>query len=266
MGLSAARGQKRRSSMVAEHLKNALITRLIAFADDELILAHRNSEWVGHAPILEEDIAIANVAQDELGHAMLLYDMVEALGGQNGDRLAFFRDSAEFRNVQLVELPKGDWAFTILRQYLFDAYQYVLYAELVNSTFQPLADAASKIRKEELYHLRHTHAWVERLGLGSAEANRRMQAALDQLWAYASQLFVALPSDAQLVAAGMIPDVAQLRAGWEQIVLPHLAEAELVVENSAENAPSSRTDHTLHLDQLLADMQLVARADPNAIW
>ncbi|MGB1253875.1 MAG: 1,2-phenylacetyl-CoA epoxidase subunit PaaC [Candidatus Promineifilaceae bacterium] len=251
--------------MVAEHLTHALLARLTAFADDELILAHRNSEWVGHAPILEEDIAIANVAQDELGHAMLFYQMVEALGGESGDRLAFFRNSAEFRNVQYVELPKGDWAFTILRQYLFDAYQFVLYAQLAQSTYQPLADAAEKIRKEELYHLRHTHVWVERLGLGSAEANRRMQAALDQLWPFAAQLFLPLASDEALVAAGIIPDVSQLREGWEQIVLPHLAESALLV-NSAETTALSRSDHTPHLDQLLADMQLVARADPEATW
>lgn len=251
--------------MLDENLRQPLIDRLTAFADDELILAHRNSEWVGHAPILEEDIAIANVAQDELGHAMLMYQMVEALGGESGDRLAFFRDSAEFRNTQFVEQPKGDWAFTIMRQYLFDAYQFTLYAKLAQSTYQPLADAAEKIRKEELYHLRHMHVWVERLGLGSAEANRRMQNALDQLWSLAAQLFIPLPTDDVLIAAGIVPDVAQLRDHWEQIVRPHLVESELVVGNSAETAPS-RSEHTAHLDQLLTDMQLVARADPKAIW
>ncbi len=252
--------------MIADELREALIARLTAFADDELILAHRNSEWVGHAPILEEDIAIANVAQDELGHAMLLFDMVEALGGGSGDKLAFFRNSAEFRNVQLVELPKGDWAFTILRQYLFDAYQFVLYAELVNSGYQPLADAAAKIRKEELYHLRHTHVWVERLGLGSAEANRRMQAALDQCWSLCAQLFAPLSTDEQLIEAGIVPDVSLLHAKWLQIVTPHLADAELTTPDATGTATSHRHEHTEHLTALLADMQLVARADPDAVW
>lgn len=252
--------------MIAEHLRQPLIDRLIAFADDELILAHRNSEWVGHAPILEEDIAIANFAQDELGHAMLFYAIVESLGGESGDQLAFFRDSAEFRNTQFVEQPKGDWAYTIVRQYLFDAYELLLYQQLAQSTFAPIAAAAAKMVKEELYHLRHMHVWVERLGLGSREANSRMQVALETLWRMAAQLFIPLPTDNGLIADGVIPDVATLRAGWEQIVLPHLADAELDVAKSASTLRAARTAHTPHLDQLLADMQLVARADPAAVW
>ena len=252
--------------MIDTALRIPLIARLTAFADDELILAHRNSEWVGHAPILEEDIAIANVAQDELGHAMLLYELIENLGGDNGDKLAFFRDSAEFRNVQLVELPKGDWAFTILRQYLFDAYQHVLYDALATSSYQPLADVAQKIRKEELYHLRHTHVWVERLGLGSAEANSRMQSALNQLWSLCFQLFEPLPDDDVLVAGDVIPNIADLQASWEQIVRPHLENAELSLPTIDNHHPLMRSEHTQHLSVLLADMQLVARADPGAVW
>ncbi len=246
-------------------MSEALVSRLVACADDGLILAHRNGDWIGHAPILEEDIALANLAQDELGQAMLYYDMIEALTGQTGDQLAFFRGSAEFRNAQIVELPKGDWAFTVLRQYLYDAYQHVLYDELINSSYQPLADAAGKIRKEELYHLRHTHVWTARLGLGSAEANGRMQRALDELWPYTGQLFTPLPDDATLIADGIFPDVAQLLSRWEQIVIPHLEESELTIPNEAM-LQLSRTEHTPHLDSLLAEMQLVARADPHASW
>jgi ring-1,2-phenylacetyl-CoA epoxidase subunit PaaC len=246
-------------------MNHALVNRLIAFADDGLILAHRNGEWIGHAPILEEDIALANLAQDELGQAMLYYDMVTALTGQTGDQLAFFRESADFRNVQLVELPKGDWAFTILRQYLYDAYQHTLYAELVNSRYQPLADAAGKIYKEELYHLRHTHVWVARLGLGSTEANGRMQRALDTLWPYTGQLFTPLPTDQVVVADGAIPDLAQLLPRWEQIVIPHLAESGLIIP-ADEPLALSRSEHTPHLRELLYAMQLVARADQEASW
>ncbi|MCS6911212.1 MAG: phenylacetate-CoA oxygenase subunit PaaC, partial [Anaerolineales bacterium] len=147
-------------------IERALAEKLLALADDELILAHRNSEWTGHAPILEEDIALANIAQDELGHAMLYYELHCALAGGTPDRLAFFREAADFRNVQLVELPKGDWAFTMLRQYLFDAYELALLAQLTHSAHRPLAEVAAKVRNEELYHYKHTGAWVRRLGLG----------------------------------------------------------------------------------------------------
>lgn len=251
---------------IDQSLTPNLIERLIAFADDELVLAHRNSEWVSFAPMLEEDIAIANVAQDELGHAMLFYEMVEKLGGETGDRLAFFRDAAAFRNVQLVELPKGDWAFTILRQYLFDAYQHLLYGRLVESSYQPLADAAAKIYKEEMYHLRHSHAWVERLGLGSAEANQRMQAALDLLWPLGAQLFVPLSGDGALIREGMIPNVADLHEGWLSIVQPHLINAELEIPVDDSFSAPNRAMHTTHLADLLAEMQAVARMDPEGIW
>lgn len=246
-------------------MDDALVDRLTAFADDGLILAHRNGDWIGHAPILEEDIALANLAQDELGQAMLFYNLVEELSGKSGDQLAFFRNSADFLNVQLVELPKGDWAFTILRQYLYDAYQHVLHAELLNSTYQPLVDVAGKIYKEELYHLRHTHVWVARLGLGSVEANGRMQRALGELWPFTAQLFAPLDTDQRLIADGVVPDVAQLLPRWEQIVVTHLAESDLTIPDVAM-VDVSRTEHTPHLDALLAEMQLVARADPQASW
>lgn len=242
-----------------------LVNRLLALADDEVILGHRNAEWTGHAPILEEDIALANLAQDEIGHAMLFYGLVEALTGDEPDALAMFRDADGFRNVQLVELPIGDWAFTMLRQYLFDAWEYVLYAALRDSTYPPLAEVTAKMQREELYHLRHTHIWVERLGLGTAESNRRMQAALDTLWPFAAQLFVPLPGEAALVAAGMVPDVATLRAPWDAVVRPHLAACGLTLPTAAP-VTAARTAHTPHLTALLADMQSVARSDPEATW
>lgn len=251
---------------VAESMISPLIDRLTAFADDELILAHRNSEWVIHAPLLEEDIAIANIAQDELGHAMLFFEMIETLGGQTGDQLAFFRDPGAFRNVQLVELPIGDWAFTILRQFLFDAYQHVLYGGLLESNYQPIADAAAKIYKEEMYHLRHHHAWVARLGLGSDEANRRMQTALNRLWPFCAQLFVPLISDLPLIESGIVPDVATLRERWEQIVIPHLSDSGLTLPAEGLVYTPQRSEHTEHLTHLLAEMQSVARMDPGAVW
>lgn len=247
-------------------IKTALIARLTALADDELILAHRNSEWTGHAPILEEDIAIANIAQDELGHATVFFKLLEALTGSDPDRMAFFREADKFRNVQLVELPNGDWAFTMLRQYLFDAYEYVLLTALADSQYRPLAEATAKIRPEELYHLRHSHAWVERLGLGTTESHERMQAALDTLWPYHQQLFDPLPEDEALQTAGYWPDMGHLKQSWLDIVSPHLKKAELTIPADAPFLTDGRDQHTPHLTELLADMQQVARWEPEGVW
>jgi ring-1,2-phenylacetyl-CoA epoxidase subunit PaaC len=159
-------------------LTRALTTKLLALADDEFILGHRDSEWCGHAPILEEDIAFANIAQDELGHAILWYEALQNITGQDPNQLAFFRGLLEWRNTQFVELPKGDWAFTMLRQYLFDAYEITLLDQLSNSPYAPIAEIATKALPEERYHYRHTSQWVTRLGLGTQESNQRMAVCL----------------------------------------------------------------------------------------
>jgi ring-1,2-phenylacetyl-CoA epoxidase subunit PaaC len=248
------------------HLQRALTSRFLAFADDELILGHRNSEWAGHAPILEEDIAFANIAQDEMGHANIWYGLYCELTGDNADRLVFERSAAAYRNVQMVELPNGDWAFTLLRQYLFDAAEMARLPLLLNSDYRPLMEAAAKIRPEEIYHYRHTSAWVRRLGLGTEESNRRMQNALDQLWPYAHQLFVPLPEEALLVAAGYVPEAAELRLGWESGVAPFLAEAGLQVPAVNDPPVLQREAYSRHRVALLAEMQEVARAFPGAEW
>ena len=248
-----------------DDLRAALAARLLATADDELMLAHRNAEWTGHAPILEEDIALANIAQDELGHASIWYGLVEELTGQDPDRLVFFRDAGEYRSAQMVEQPRGDWAFTMLRQYLFDAYEMALLARLAGSAYQPVADAAARMRNEELYHYRHSSAWLRRLGLGTAESNRRMQAALDVLWPLAGQLFSPQPGDALLNVEGYWPDLNELRQAWSGVVIPALEEAGLG-ETAGAAGPDDRRVHSAHLDTLLADMQMVARADEEAVW
>ena len=253
--------------MIAPELAAPLADRLLALADDELILAHRNSEWAGHAPILEEDIAFANLALDEMGHAALWYSLREALTGASADRLIFFRDAGAWRNVQLVELPRGDWAFSMLRQYLFDAAESVTLPQLAASSYRPLAEAAAKIATEERYHLRHTSLWLRRLGLGTAESHARLQAALDVQWPYARQLFAPLPGDAALVTAEVIPDAVALRREWQGLARPFLAECGLTLPDDAlPRRDISRTEHTEHLMVLLAEMQSVARLDPTAEW
>lgn len=246
--------------------KQALVAYLLALADDELILAHRNSEWTGHGPILEEDIAFSNIAQDEMGHATLWYELVSDLLTQTPDELVFFRDAPDYRNVQMVELPKGDWAFSLLRQYLFDVAEMVRLSYLVDSAYEPIAHTAVKIRPEEIYHLRHTSLWVKRLGLGTEESNGRMQKALNTLWPYAHQLFSTQPYDQRLLEANIIPDITTIQQEWEHIVRPFLTDADLHIPHDNTPPTTERSEHTSHLDTLLQEMQMVARFDPQATW
>jgi ring-1,2-phenylacetyl-CoA epoxidase subunit PaaC len=247
--------------------QRALAAHLLALADDELILGHRNSEWTGHAPILEEDIAFANIAQDEIGHAILWYGLLRDLGGEEPDLLVFFREPGEYRNTQLVELPKGDWAFSMLRQYLFDAVEAQRLPLLASSRHRPLAEAAAKIRTEEIYHLRHTQAWIERLAQGTEKSHYRVQSALDLLWPFARQLFRPLPGEAELAAGNLVPEAGAIERGWLQAVVPFLGSAGLLAPEAAEPVAISRAEHTQHLADLLADMQSVARLEgPDVRW
>jgi len=248
-------------------VQQALAARLLAMADDELILAHRNSEWAGHAPILEEDIALANIALDEMGHAAIWYGLHAELTGDGPDRLVFFRNPGAYRNVQLVELPKGDWAFTLVRQYLFDAAESIILPHLRAGAYRPLAEAAAKIATEEVYHLRHSGLWLRRLGLGTAESHARTQAALDTLWPYAGQLFAPLPEDERLIAAAILPDLSLMQREWEAVARSFLTACGLhIPDDTPPRRTIPRTEHTEHLMRLLAEMQSVARLDPAAEW
>ena len=246
--------------------QKALIHKLTALADDEMVLAHRNSEWTGHAPILEEDIALANLAQDELGHATLWYGLRQELDGSDPDEMVYFRTAEAYRNAQMLELPKGDWAFTMLRQYLFDAYEYINLARLSESTYIPITETVAKIRKEEMFHLRHSHAWVERLGLGTSESKRRMQSALETLWPYTKQLFEPSPDEKLLVREGIVPDLAEVEAAWLEHVTPHLKNSGLNIPINDKSRVTSRAAHTEHLGALLEDLQQVARLEPEGTW
>jgi len=248
-------------------VERAIAAQLLAMADDELILGHRDSEWTGHGPILEEDIALSNIAQDELGHAILWHNLRKEITGDEPDVVVFWRDAQAYRNVQMVELPKGDYGFTIMRQYLFDAAEMARLAQLVESRYQPMAEVAAKIRTEEIYHTRHTSTWIKRLGLGTEESHRRTQTALDELWAYALQLFVPLPEEAALVAKGVVPEAGEVQAAWEDMVVPFLKHAGLIVPRTRHPIAMSREQHTEHLTALLAEMQEVARLEsPEVRW
>lgn len=250
--------------------RSALADYTLALGDDELILGHRNSEWTGHAPILEEDIALTNIALDEMGHSVLWYRLHTELISEDPavypDRLAFFRSAQEFRNSRLVELPKGDWAFTILRQYLFDIAEQQRLSGLMQSSYQPLVETATKISREEVYHRRHTAAWVRRLGRGTEESAGRMQAALDEMWGYALELSLPLPGEAALVEAGLVPPSRDVREAWTDRVVRSLREAGMRVPEQPGRTLRDRSHHTENLMALLSDMQHTARAYPEVEW
>lgn len=251
-------------------LKPQLAGYLLAMADDEIILAHRNSEWTGHAPILEEDIAFTNLAVDEMGHAGLWYRLHAELVDEDPetypDRLVFFREAPFFRNVQMVELPRGDWAFSMLRQYLFDVAESVWLPGLADSSYQPLAEAASKIAREEMYHLRHTQAWIRRLGRGTPESHRRLSQALDEIWPYALQLFVTQPTDKDLAAEGLVPLRSAGREAWLAKVEADFKASDLALPEGGKPPTTDRRAHSEHLVGLLTEMQSVARAYPGVSW
>jgi len=250
----------------------ALFEYLQRLGDDRLILGHRLSEWCGHGPILEEDIALANVALDLLGQATIFLRMAGEVEGQGRDEdaLAYFREAVEFRNCQLVELPKGDFAFTIARQFLFDVYDVVLLDALTKSTNAELAAIAAKSLKEARYHVRHSGEWMLKLGDGTEESHRRVQTALDTLWRFTGELFAADQIDAELAASGVAPDLAALKPQWESLVRDVLDRATLTTPNDVPRLPNAKGGrsgaHTEHLGHLLAEMQIVARSHPGATW
>jgi ring-1,2-phenylacetyl-CoA epoxidase subunit PaaC len=243
---------------------------LLAIADDQLILGHRDSEWCGHAPIIEEDIAFANIALDEIGHAVRWYETIAGLLDEDPetypDRLVYTRSAGEYRCAQIVELPNGDWAFSMLRQFFMDSLEGIRLDQVHGYSYPPLSDTAAGIRKEELYHLRHTRAWVHRLCNGTDESRRRMQSALEQLWPYTGQLLAPLPHEEELIQAGYLPAAEPLHQAWYNQVISLLQDAQLVIPPAANLPDPSRLQHTAHLDILLNEMQSVARFDPEAAW
>lgn len=250
--------------------RTALVHYLLRLGDDSLVLGHRLSEWCGHGPTMEEDIALANTALDHVGraNALLTYAAETEDRGRTADDLAYFRDVTDYRNVQLAELPRGDFGMTTMRQFLYSAYAYLLYGALQDSTDETLAGIAAKALKETRYHLRHTSGWVIRLGDGTDESRRRVQSALDHLWRYTGELFETDAVDAVLVEQKLAPDAAALRPGWDEMVDRVLAEATLDrPDDPMRFATGGRQGrHTEHLGHLLTVMQSVPRAHPEAQW
>jgi ring-1,2-phenylacetyl-CoA epoxidase subunit PaaC len=241
----------------------------LTLGDTSLILAQRLGEWIGHAPALEEDLALGNIGLDLLGQGRHLLSYAAELqgAGRGEDDLAFLRDPQDFLNLSLVEQPNGDFGQTIVRQFLIDAWQLELFERLQRSSEPKFADLAAKAIKETRYHFRFSSGWVVRLGDGTEESHRRMQTALDALWRFTHEMFVATPAEQEAAALGIGPDPASLAAGWSSRVDEVLKEATLMRPADVAYAwHGKRGQHSEHLSRLLAEMQFMQRTYPGAQW
>lgn len=247
----------------------ALLQFLLRTGDNTLILGHRVSEWCGHSPVLEEDIALANTALDLIGQTQLWLGLAgEVEGkGRSADNLAYLRDAAEFRNVLLVERPNGDFGMTLMRQFLFDVWHFEMLTAAKTSREPRIAEIAAKAFKEVAYHVERSADLIIRLGDGTEESRKRMQRALDEVWTYTGELFVSDAADEVLAAEGIMPTPDSLKAKWDATVASVLAEATLKAPSTTfVHKGGKRGIHTEHLGFILADMQFLQRAYPGASW
>ncbi len=246
-----------------------IVEYVMRLGDDRLLLGHRLSEWCGHGPILEEDIALANIALDLVGQANMFLALAGELEGRgrDADALAYFRDGVQYRNALLVELPRGDFGFTTMRQFLFDAYSVLQLDALASCGHEQIAAIAAKSLKEVKYHLRHSSEWVIRLGDGTADSRGRVQHSLNALWRYTGELFEHDAIDEAVAAHGITLDHAALFARWDSMVRDVLQRATLdVPQDEVMLNGGRRGRHTEHIGHLLSVMQSVARAHPGATW
>lgn len=248
---------------------NSLFEYVLRLGDDSLILGHRLSEWCGHGPILEEDIAMTNISLDLVGQATSLLGYAGELEGKgrDADALAFLRFDRDYKNVLLVEQPNGDFGMTMLRQFFFDAYRKPLFEKLQHSTDQHLAAIAEKSLKETKYHLKHSSEWVIRLGDGTEESNARIQDSLNTLWRYTNELFFTDEVDAELVEKGIVPSLQEIQLEWNTTVTAVLSEATLTIPTNNWKQEGGRKGlHSEHLGYILAELQYMQRAYPNMQW
>lgn len=251
------------------NLKPQVLEYATRLGDDSLILGHRLSEWCSNAPFLEEELALANVALDYIGRARLYYSYAATLDepGTTEDDFAFSRHQRDFSNLLINELPKGDFAYTMLRQLFIDQYNMLYLPVLAKSENESLAGIAEKAIKETTYHLRRSHEWTLRLGLGTGESHRRAQTAIDELWGYTHEMFDLDEIEIELVAAGIGVDSRQIKVEWESRVKAILDRAELNIPDEKWEVKGGRQGyHTEYLGHLLTEMQSVHRAYPGLEW
>jgi ring-1,2-phenylacetyl-CoA epoxidase subunit PaaC len=239
----------------------------LRMGDSTLILGHRVSEWCGHAPVLEEDIALANIALDLIGQAQMWLGLAGETLGRSADELAFLRDAGGFRNLLICERPNGDFGQTIMRQCLFDGWHLSMLRGLAGSSEARVAEVAAKAEREVAYHLERSSDLVIRLGDGTEESHARMQAALDTLWPWVGEMFRGDVLDGELAAARIAPAPESLRAEWDATMGEILAESTLTrPESDFVQLGGKQGRHTEHLGHLLAEMQFLQRAYPGATW
>ena len=249
--------------------ESPLVLYALRRADDALILGHRLSEWCGHAPMMEEDMALANMGLDLIGQARELYTYAaKAEGAENDeDKFAYLRDVRQYRNLLLVEQPNGDFARTIIRQFFYSAFADPYWRAMMASKDETLAAIAAKSEKESAYHLRHSSEWVIRLGDGTEESHRRAQTAIDDLWAFTGELFHSDQSDKALVADGLAIDPESLQAVWTQTVASVFQTATLKSPASSWMQKGGRSGHhSEHLGHILSELQSLQRSFPGAAW
>lgn len=253
----------------APDLRAALGALLLSMADDEFVIGFRDSEWTGIAPMLEEDVAFSSLAQDEIGHARVWYEMAAALTGSDADRLAFHRQPSEYRHARLIDQERRGWGFTIVRRWLYDTADSVRLAALADSSFAPLAEVVAKIRREERYHLMHLDKWLTRLATRPGLPRDEVQAALRELNPVATSVFARLPTEELLVEAGVLAaPMADLAARWLPEVNNRLTELRLPVIAPTE-PPADGRDHARPSDAfqaLWAEFTSVARLEEGAEW
>lgn len=253
---------------------NSPVPYILHLADSALILSHRNSEWCGHGPVLEQDIAITNISLDLLGQARYFYQHAAALLNEENknnaateDSLAYLRGEREFRNLLISELPNGDWARTILRQFLVSVFQQGLYEKLQFSKDAQMAAIAVKSLKEVKYHVKWSSEWVLRLGDGTEESNRRMKTAIEDLWPYTGEMFSTQPFDKEAAANQTGIDPSSLQTYWNEKVNEVFGEAGLEVPEKVFMQSGGKNGiHTENLGYILSDLQYLQRAYPGAEW
>ncbi|PUZ28377.1 phenylacetate-CoA oxygenase subunit PaaI [Chitinophaga parva] len=250
-------------------LSPALRQLIIAMGDDALILGHRNSEWTGLGPVMEEDIAFSSMAQDKIGHAWALYRVLHEHGGPDPDAFAFLRLAEKYTCCHLVEQPIGEYDFSLMRHFLFDHAEALRYEALADSSFVPLQQLARKIKGELKYHTLHANAWIIQLAQAGEEGKARMQAALEETLPLALGIFEPLAQEAELIASGVYCGEAALQQRWWESLQPILAKAGLALPATGDLEPAygGRSGwHTQYLAPLLDEMGAVFRLDPEATW
>ncbi len=250
-------------------MESAHLKYVLHLADNALILGQRLGQWCGHGPVLEQDIALTNIALDHIGQARLLYQHAAILhGSTDEDTLAMLRPEHEYRNVLLVEQPNGNFADTVVRQHFFDVFNYLNYEALTRSADAHLAAIAAKALKEVAYHRRWSGEWVVRLGDGTEESHVKTQEAVDRLWPYTGELFVPADIEAEMHDAGIAPDVTAMRPAWMRWITDTLERATLQAppEDTWMQSGGKTGRHTEHMGFILTELQYMQRAYPGMTW